>query len=97
MNATINQHSHMAPNGCLILHAHPFAKTADTGPVKSHSHSEKELIILNIISDPFCMVLSLGVVIPTCSVVYQIFNTSPNKLQLAREHYQVHHYHAPPA
>lgn len=97
MNATINQHAHLLTDGCLIYHAHPFNKSADTGPVKSHSHSENELLILSIISNPLGVVLSLGVVIPSCSAVYHIFNSNSNSLILAKEQYQVHHYHAPPA
>lgn len=44
-NKAIFLHAHEV-NGTLVYHAHPYNKTTDTYPVKSHYHTDKELLFL---------------------------------------------------
>ncbi|MCD6564810.1 MAG: hypothetical protein J7K53_02595 [Bacteroidales bacterium] len=39
-------HSHQLADGEIITHAHPFNKSNDSAPFKSHHHSKIELIFL---------------------------------------------------
>jgi hypothetical protein len=43
---TVYQHVHQLSDGRTISHAHPFSKTSDTSPIKSHQHSSLELFCL---------------------------------------------------
>jgi len=43
-----NLHLHTLDNGSLIVHAHPFDKNNNTYPIKSHSHSNLELLLFNL-------------------------------------------------
>jgi hypothetical protein len=36
-------HSHILDSGEVILHAHPYDKTNDSAPFKSHHHTQAEL------------------------------------------------------
>ena len=97
MNASVNRHINFLADGYIISHAHPFSKTpSDSGPVKSHHHSESELLLYNLISDPitsvvlFCSLMLIYIAIP------QIFSLGFNHPLLVKDCYQVHHYHAPP-
>jgi len=39
-------HSHQLANGNIVTHAHPYNKSNDSAPIKSHHHSKTELIFL---------------------------------------------------
>lgn len=49
-NQTFYTHSHILDNGTVITHAHPYDKGADNAPLKSHHHSQAELLVFNIFS-----------------------------------------------
>lgn len=38
-------HSHVAHDGSIVSHAHPFNKQNDNGPYKTHHHSKMELLL----------------------------------------------------
>jgi hypothetical protein len=40
-NRTANLHRHYLGGGITITHAHPYDKSADSSPFKSHSHGEE--------------------------------------------------------
>jgi hypothetical protein len=46
LNSLVYTHSHKLNNGTIITHAHPFSKSSDTNPFKSHEHSPEELTFL---------------------------------------------------
>ena len=46
LNSLIYTHSHKLDDGTVITHAHPFSKSSDTDPYKSHEHSSEELTFL---------------------------------------------------
>ena len=59
-NNALFLHSHYLIDGTVITHAHPFKKSADSGPYRSHNHTNAELILLEnlqllfyIVSIPF--------------------------------------------
>jgi len=46
LNKAIYLHSHRMDTGVVITHSHPYNKSNDTQPYKSHFHSEAELVFL---------------------------------------------------
>ncbi|MCK5339013.1 MAG: hypothetical protein KAJ50_09380 [Bacteroidales bacterium] len=42
-NKAVFFHEHIMPDGTVIAHAHPYDKSADPEPYKTHHHSETEL------------------------------------------------------
>jgi hypothetical protein len=45
-NNSVYQHSHILPDGTIVIHAHPYNKTADNSPLKKHNHTISEIQIL---------------------------------------------------
>ena len=45
-NNVIFLHIHKLTNGYIVTHAHPFNRSDDSAPIKSHHHSKTELIFL---------------------------------------------------
>jgi len=43
-NKAVFTHTHKLSDGTLIEHAHPFDKSNDPGPYKSHHHTNTELL-----------------------------------------------------
>jgi hypothetical protein len=43
VNKALFTHMHRYADGTVILHAHPYNKTADKKPFKTHHHTQKEL------------------------------------------------------
>ena len=50
-------HSHRLSNGTVIAHAHPYSKTNDSKPYKSHKHTEAELLYFQNIEILFLFVI----------------------------------------
>ena len=46
INNVVFLHSHQLANGKIITHAHPYNKSNDSAPIKSHHHSKIELTFL---------------------------------------------------
>jgi hypothetical protein len=46
LNSLVYTHRHQLADGTIITHAHPFDKSSDTDPFKSHYHSTVELVFL---------------------------------------------------
>lgn len=40
-------HAHILPNGMVITHTHPFDKSSDQQPFKTHHHKYSDLIIID--------------------------------------------------
>ncbi len=43
VNNVVFLHSHKLSNGKVIVHAHPYNKSQDSAPFKTHNHTSKEL------------------------------------------------------
>ncbi|MBN2521813.1 MAG: hypothetical protein JXB24_01000 [Bacteroidales bacterium] len=43
-NNTVYTHTHILADGRIITHAHPYNKTNDSEPFKSHQHNQTELL-----------------------------------------------------
>ena len=62
VNKIVFSHVHKLSDGTIIEHAHPFNKSADSKPFKSHHHSRAELLLfenLNILFLVLLLVLPL--------------------------------------
>ncbi len=46
-NKALNLHVHKSKDGALIVHAHPFNKSADNEPIKKHNHNLLDYVLLN--------------------------------------------------
>ena len=46
LNNIVYNHKHRLKDGSLIVHAHPYNKSGDTNPLKSHRHTAEELVFL---------------------------------------------------
>ena len=47
-NKSVYLHSHILPDGRLVAHSHPYDKSADDQPFKSHHHKQTEFVILEL-------------------------------------------------
>jgi len=52
-------HTHKLADGSLVTHAHPYDKSNDTDPNKTHHHSKTELLFLHNIEILFLTILHL--------------------------------------
>ncbi len=96
-NTTFNRHVRLLPDGCPVSHSHPYAKSSDKGPVKSHDHSKKELIILSIFSNQDCNSENPSVILPAPLQLSFSLNVVVQEQEVLRDHHQVLNYHAPPS
>ena len=46
VNNSIYLHTHKLADGSIVTHAHPFDKTKDSAPIKSHHHTKPEFFLL---------------------------------------------------
>ncbi len=65
-NQTAYMHSHIQADGTVVAHAHPYDKSTDSEPIKSHHHTRLELIVISHFSLLFwvafiAFVLSLNI------------------------------------
>jgi hypothetical protein len=96
-NTTVNRHIHILSNGYVISHSHPFVKKqADSNPSKMHQHTEKELLLLSLFSDPVVVIISLLILRSFIQAFPQISRFRFTHQEPIRKYFQVHNYHAPP-
>jgi hypothetical protein len=50
-NNIVYWHGHKLANGTIIWHAHPYQKSSSDNPFPDHSHSNSELILLDLIAN----------------------------------------------
>ncbi len=62
-NKAIYIHTHKLPNGTIVVHAHPFNKSCDTEPFKSHKHTKGELYFFQSIENLFPLLFLISVFI----------------------------------
>ena len=80
INNVMFLHSHKLTKGNIITHAHPYNKSDDPAPFKSHHHSKKELIFLANLQLLFIFTLIPFIVVNDAKkksyvVINQIFYT----------------------
>lgn len=97
INATVNRHCHYLSDGYIISHAHPYDKTpAEQGPIRAHHHSEKELFLLSLVSDPATTAPIVFLLVLFLMAVMELLWFRYNLSTPVRSLYQVRNYHAPP-
>jgi hypothetical protein len=60
INEYLYIHKHICKDGSVVIHAHPYNKSQDTGQDKSHQHSAGDLVFL----------ISLGSFLPSAILVF---------------------------
>lgn len=62
VNAVVNRHAHRLSDGRLIWHAHPYKPQPKetSSPVKSHGHSDHELLLLDLLTNPAYLPVFFG-------------------------------------
>jgi hypothetical protein len=97
LNNAINRHFHQLHSGQVIMHSHPYQKEdIDKSPFKSHHHSDFELFILDIISNPVFLTVtfySLALLL----VLIEKFTELPIHIWPYPEPYTLQNYRGPPA
>ena len=59
VNKSVNIHSHLLADGNVVTHAHPYNKTNDSKPIKSHHHTKSELLFLEQLKSLFPLIFVL--------------------------------------
>ena len=84
-NEVVYKHTHKV-DGKVVIHAHPFNKSQDTAPLKSHTHSTTQFLIIDNLDFLFpllflfftCLEISKKIVF----TLYNYFNLPTNPLLL---------------
>ncbi len=71
VNNTLFIHHHILPNGDIVTHAHPYKKSGDTAPFKTHTHTISEFFLLSGLNDLVVVVSSVAAVILVSHFVKQ--------------------------
>jgi hypothetical protein len=97
VNATLNRHNHYLTGGYIISHAHPYDHTpSHPEPFRPHHHSDTELFLLNLVSDPATATLFVFMLLLFLLAVLQVFLYRNVTAVHINRLYQVRNYHAPP-
>jgi len=85
-NKAIFTHTHKLENGTVVTHAHPYNKTDDSKPFKSHHHSSTELLFFNNVELLFFALILVLILIKLPPVIrninFTILNYSPTLIHL---------------
>jgi len=74
INTSFYTHTHILANGKMITHAHPYDKTHDSEPIKSHHHTQTEILFLKQIENFFPLVLVFLIIVKiTQKIKYPVF------------------------
>ena len=96
-NTTVNRHIHICADGFVISHSHPFTKgQADSDPSRTHQHTDKELMLLSLFSDPVATIIFLFFLLPFIQAYPRNISFQDTSQEPVRKYFQVHNYHAPP-
>ncbi len=88
VNKSIYLHTHKLADGTVVLHAHPYNKSGDSKPFKSHHHSDTQLLFFQSIKILFFTAFTaLFFFVTLQKAVYSLYTTpsytlafySPNK------------------
>lgn len=80
INNAMFLHSHILDNGNFVTHVHPYDKSNDSAPIKSHHHSKTELIFLKNLQLLFLFTLIFFIVLDVAKkksyfVINRVFYT----------------------
>ena len=67
-NKAVYLHMHKMANGSVIVHAHPFNKSSDSGPFKTHQHTKAGFLFFQ----------NAGLVLLTALFTYKIHRSIEN-------------------
>jgi hypothetical protein len=83
LNRSVYVHSHIMPDGSVFVHTHPYNKSSDNQPYKSHHHKQCELIIIDQWNSGFLLTfldslvietgLSQGTVVCASEMLFDVF------------------------
>lgn len=73
-NKAIFIHVHKLADGTIIIHAHPYNKSNDTKPYKSHHHSDIELLFFQNMEILFLMTFIAFALLSLAKQVKHIFH-----------------------
>ena len=97
LNASVNRHIHVLPEGCIISHAHPYERTPSGSiPSETHDHTKTELFLLSLVSNPASLVTILFFLGLFFNIFYRILKINYNHPEPVMEYYRLNNYHAPP-
>ncbi len=63
LNNALFLHAHQLSNGRIILHAHPYKKSQDAAPIKTHDHTAAELFHIGHLQMLFFIFVALAVTV----------------------------------
>lgn len=71
LNKALFLHSHKMDNGVVISHSHPYNRSDDKQPYKSHFHSEAEIVFLENSKLVYpVLIMYLVLIIPANGITY---------------------------
>lgn len=73
VNKSVYTHSHKLANGIIVTHAHPFNKSDDSNPYKSHQHLQTDFIFFENLEILFLVLF-------TIVAAYEIAKESQSKI-----------------
>ena len=77
-NTAVFLHVHQLDDGTIISHAHPYDKSDDTQPFKTHQHSKLDILIihsLEILFLPLLLVLILVILEKKTAALFDVENS----------------------
>jgi hypothetical protein len=76
VNKSIYLHTHKMHDGTIVSHAHPYNKSDDSKPFKSHHHSDTQLLFFQSIKILFFTAFTaLFFFVTTQKAVYSLYTT----------------------
>lgn len=60
LNNAVFLHAHRLSDGQIILHAHPYNKSQDTAPIKTHHHTAAQIFVLAHLQLLFFVLVTLS-------------------------------------
>jgi len=77
VNTAIFLHVHKLNDGTIISHAHPYDKTSDTHPFKTHQHSKTDFLHIHTLEIFFPLVFLMLVLIAFEKKISVLFDLIP--------------------
>lgn len=81
VNKVLYIHTHQLSDGTIVVHSHPYNKTDDNQPIKSHHHNKLEFVFLQnieILFGFFFLALCFHLILKT-----ELFFNLENKKEIA--------------
>ena len=78
LNNALFIHRHILPNGDVITHAHPYKKSGDTAPFKTHTHTTAEFFLLSGLNNLVFSIAAVFAVLLTFQIVKYNLQRNPH-------------------